>query len=222
MAGDQLFGTNRGEELLTITSGPFGGHMVLVTQDGMAKRVTAEELEGTRSGSTIMRLKDGDQLVAAFICADDIDIAMVADNASVLRTAADGISVQGRAAAGVGGMKLKEGSKIVAAGPVDPEIWDGAVVSITSSAQAKATPYDEIPSKGRNGGGVRLTKLRDGETIRTATIGSTEDLWVLKSTDDDPNKLDPVPLPFNMEPTKRDLVSTDTERQILRIAKVRW
>ena len=222
VAASQLFGTNSGESVLTISSGPFGGHMVLVSQNGIAKRITAEELEGTRSGSTVMRLKEGDQLAAAFLCRDGIDIAMVTDQASVLRTAADGISVQGRSAGGVAGMKLKDGAKIIAAGPVDPEIWDGAVVSVTTNAEAKATPYDELPAKGRGGGGVRLTKLRAGERLRTAIVGSTEDLWVLMSTDEDASKLDPIPIAFGIEPTKRDLVSSSTERQILTIAPVRW
>jgi len=222
VAASQLFGTNRGEEILTISSGPFGGHVVLVTEQGSAKRITAEELEGTRSGSTVMRLKDGDKLVAAFIAADGLDIVMVADNASVLRTAVDGISVQGRGAGGVAGMKVKDGAKLIAAGPIDPQNWDGAVVSVTSNAEAKATPYDEIPAKGRGGGGVRLTKLRDGEHLAAAFVGSTEDLWVLMSTDDDATKLDPTPVPFDMEPTKRDLVSSSTDRQILHISPVRW
>lgn len=222
VASSQLFGTNRNEEVLTISSGPFGGHMVLVTEGGVAKRISAEELEGTRSGSTVMRLKEGDRLVAAFICADHLDIVMVADNASVLRTAVDGISVQGRGAGGVAGMKVKDGSKLIAAGQINAEIWDGAVVSVTSNAEAKATPYDELPVKGRGGSGVRLTKLRDGEHLSTAFIGSTEDLWVLMSTDEDASKLDPTPVPFNMEPTKRDLVSSGTDRQVLNIAPVRW
>ena len=222
VASSQLFGTNRNEEVLTISSGPFGGHMVLVTEGGVAKRISAEELEGTRSGSTVIRLKEDDRLVAAFICADDLDIVMVADNASVLRTAVSGISVQGRGAGGVAGMKVKDGSKLIAAGQINTEIWDGAVVSVTSNAEAKATPYDELPVKGRGGSGVRLTKLRDGERLPTAFIGSTEDLWVLMSTDEDASKLDPTPVLFNMEPTKRDLVSSGTDRQILDIAPVRW
>ena len=130
--------------------------------------ISAEELEGTRSGSTVMRVKEGDRLVAAFVCADDLDIVMVADNASVLRTAVEGISVQGRGAGGVAGMKVKNGSKLIAAGPINTEIWDGAVVSVTNNAEAKATPYDELPAKGRGGSGVRLTKLRAGERLPTA------------------------------------------------------
>ena len=101
-------------------------------------------------------------------------------------------------------------------------MWDGAVVSVTSNAEAKATPYDELPTKGRGGGGVRLTKLRAGETLRSAYVGSIEELWVLMSTDEDVSKLDPTPVPLIIEPTKRDLVSSGTERQILTIAPVRW
>jgi len=221
-AANQLFGMNRNEEALMIVSGPIQGHIVLVSQNGVVKRLSVEELEATRSGSTVMRLKDGDLLAAAFGCPDGVDIVMVADNANVLRTSVDGISVQGRGAAGVAGMKLKDGAKILAAGPVNPDVWDGSIVSVTSAAEAKATPFDEIAAKGRGGGGVRLTKLKDGDTLRAAYIGSIENLWVLMSTDDDASKLDPVPVPFSIEPTKRDLVSSGTDRQILSIGVVRW
>ena len=95
-------------------------------------------------------------------------------------------------------------------------------VSITGNAEAKVTPFDEIAAKGRNGGGVRLTKLKDGEKLASAFVGSVENLWVLMSTDDDTTKLDPTPVAFAVEPTKRDLVSSTTERQILRIGPVRW
>jgi len=222
IAANQLFGMNRNEQALALVSGPIQGHIVLVTQRGVAKRITSEELEGTRSGSTIMRLKDDDQLAAAFASPDGTDIMIVADNANVLRTSVDGISVQGRGAAGVAGMKLKDGALVLAAGRVDPEVFDGAVVSVTGNAEAKVTPYEEIASKGRGGGGVRLTKLKDGDKLASAFVGSIENLWVLMSTDDDTIKLDPTPVAFAVEPTKRDLVSSSTERQILRIGPVRW
>lgn len=219
---DQLFGMNKGEQALTIVSGPIEGHLVLVTRNGVAKRLSIEELEGTRSGSTVMRLKDGDDLVAAFACVDSADIIMVADNANALRTSVDGISVQGRGAAGVAGMKLKDGAKIVAAGPVDPEVWDGIVVSVSPVSEAKATPFDELPAKGRGTGGVRLHKLRDDKPLVSAYIGSAENLWVLMSTDEDHTKLDPTPVAFPLEPSKRDLAASSTDRQILGLGPVRW
>lgn len=221
-ATSQVFGTNRNERVLAIVSGPIDGHLVLITDRGVAKRLTVEELEGTRSTGTVMRLKDGDQLASAFACPDGADIILVASNASALRTSVDGISVQGRGAAGVAGMNLKDGSRILAAGPVDPEIWDGVIVSVSTGAEAKATPFEELTAKGRGTGGVRLTKLRAGESLVAARVGPAENLWVLMSTDDDASKLDPTPVPFAIEPTKRDLVSTSTDRQILDLGQVRW
>jgi len=221
-AADQVFGTNRGEKILTIASGSIDGHLVLISQRGVAKRITIEELEGTKPGGTVMRLKDGDQLAAAFACADGCDIIMVTDQAVALRTAVDAISVQGRGAAGVAGMKLKDGAVILAAGPVGADVWDGVVLSVTNSSEAKLTPFDELAAKGRGTGGVRLTKLKDGDSVTLAWVGSAEKLWALMSTDDDSSKLDPTPVPLSLEPTKRDLVSTSTERQILGAGPVRW
>ncbi|MEM7094085.1 MAG: DNA topoisomerase (ATP-hydrolyzing) [Actinomycetota bacterium] len=220
--GDQLFGMNKGERVLALVSGPIDGHLVLISRLGTAKRLTVEELEGTRSGSTVMRLKDGDELAAAFVCADGADVIIVADNANALRTGVDAISIQGRGASGVAGMKLKDDAKVIAAGPVDPEVWDGVIVSVAPGAEAKATPFDELPSKGRGTGGVRLHKLRDNRPLLSAYVGSSEDLWVLMSTDEDHSKLDPTPVRFPLEPTKRDLSATSTDRQILTLGRVRW
>ena len=134
----------------------------------------------------------------------------------------DAISVQGRGAAGVAGMKLKDGARISAAGPVDPQVWDGVIVSVATGAEAKATPFDELPAKGRGTGGVRLHKLRDDKPLAAVYIGSAENLWVLMSTDDDHAKLDPTPVAFPLEPTKRDLSPSSTDRQILGLGPVRW
>jgi len=221
-ATDQLFGTNKSEQVLFVASGAVDGHIVMITQRGVAKRITYAELAATKSGTTVMRLKDGDAVAACFTCPDGADIVMVANNAYALRTGVDAVSVQGRGASGVAGMKLKGDARIIAAGPVPADVWDGVVVSISGGAEAKATPFDELAAKGRGTGGVRLTKPRNNEPIRAAFVGSADGLWVLMSTDEDHTKIDPNPVPFAIEPTKRDLASSSTDRQILDIGTVRW
>ena len=42
------------------------------------------------------------------------------------------------------------------------------------------------------------------------------------ATDDDPKKADPVPVDLPIEPTKRDLVSSKTDRRILDVGLPRW
>ncbi len=222
VAAAQLFGTNRGEHVLTIVAGQVDEPIVLITANGQAKRLTAEELTSSKNQSTVMRLRDGDRLAAAFTCPDDADIIVVTDTATALRTASSGISVQGRGAAGVAGMNVKDNAVVVGAGAVDDGIWDGVVVTVTSQSEIKATPYEELSAKGRGTGGVRVCKLRDGDKVTIAHVGAAENLWVLMSTDDDATKLDPRPVALDIEPSRRDLTSSRTERQILSAGYVRW
>jgi len=212
-----LFGLNRGERALTVVT-PGEENLVLVTAQGVVKRLAPAELEGTKPGRTVLSLRDGDRLVAVFPAPEGVDVVLVADDAQVLRTPVDGISVQGRGAGGVAGMALK-GSTIIGAGPA---IGDTAIVSVTTAGLAKATPADEIPTKGRGGGGVRLTKLGDGQRLTQAHVGPLADLACIMGSDDNPAQPDPNPVAFPLEPTRRDLVSQPTERPILSMGPARW
>ena len=42
------------------------------------------------------------------------------------------------------------------------------------------------------------------------------------ATDEDPKKADPIPVDLPLEPTKRDLVSSKTNRKILDVGPARW
>ncbi|MDH3754969.1 MAG: DNA topoisomerase 4 subunit A [Acidimicrobiia bacterium] len=213
-----VFGTVGGEELLTIVA-PGREHLVLVTALGVAKRLSPDELAATGSGKAVIALKDGDTLAAAFVCPDDVDIAIVASDAQVLRTTSGGVSVQGRGAAGVAGMKLRGDAAVIAAGPALP---GSIVVSVTDLGTAKVTPLDELDTKGRGGGGVRLTRFTDESALALAWVGSPQSLMAVMSTDHDAGKADPTPVPFPLEPTRRDLVSVATERRILGVGPARW
>jgi DNA gyrase subunit A len=216
----QLLGLNKGEEILDlVTAGE--EHLVLVTAGGVAKRLTTEEVLGTRSGKTIIKLKGSDRVVAAFRAPEGVDCAIVASDGQTLRLAADTISVQGRGAGGIVGMKPRAGEQVVGAGAL---IGDGVVITVTSDKGAKATPYSELPAKGRGGQGVRIARLGDGESIDLVHVGSQEsgNLLAQMTSDDDPKKLDPNPVPFEIEATNRDLVPSRTERQILVLAPGRW
>lgn len=135
------FGLERGEEVLRLvalpsalegTAAPHGSEtnsgeeaagtptLLMVSAQGQAKRITHVELVGTRPGQPAMKLKDGDSLVAAFEASDGTDVIMVSSDAQALRTSAGNISVQGRTAGGVAGMKLAKGATVVGAGPVGP------------------------------------------------------------------------------------------------------
>lgn len=215
----QLLGLNKGEEILElVTAG--GDPITIVTARGVAKRVAADEVLGTKSGKTVISLKGNDRVVSAFVTPEGCDVALVASDAQVLRVPGDAISVQGRGAGGVAGMKLKGDASVVGAGAL---IGDGAAIIVTDAAGLKATPYEELPPKGRGGQGVRLAKLADGESATVAWFGAMPaDLLAQMADDTDPKKIDPNPETLDPEPSGRDLVPARTERQIKVLAPGRW
>ncbi|MEZ5247502.1 MAG: DNA topoisomerase (ATP-hydrolyzing) [Acidimicrobiales bacterium] len=215
----QLLGLNKGEEVLDLVVAD-GDPLVLVTANGMAKRVAVDEVMGTKSGKTVIGLKGNDRVVAAFRAAEGADMAIVASDAQVLRLPVDTVSMQGRGAGGVAGMRLRDGASVVGAGAL---IGDGASIIVTDASGLKATPFEELPVKGRGGQGVRLAKIGDGETVTLAWFGAMPaDLLAQMADDDDPKKIDPNPVPLDPEPSGRDLVPARTERQILVLAPARW
>ena len=215
----QLLGLNRGESVLDLVV-PGEEIVVLVTANGVAKRLTTDEVLATRSGKTIIGLKNNDRVVAAFRAPEKVDMVIVSSDGQTLRLPASSVSVQGRGAGGVAGMKLKPGATVVGAGAL---IGDGSVITATSASGVKATPYGELPTKGRGGQGVRIAKLADGEIVTTVYVGVADGgVLTQMASDDDPKKLDPNPEVLEVEDSNRDLVPTRTERQIMVLAPGRW
>ena len=116
-------------------------------------------------------------------------------------------------------MKLRDGVKIVGAGAA---LGDGAVVTVTDLGTAKVTPFEELASKGRGGTGIRITKFTKEKNLALARIVGPDVLLAVMATDEDPKKADPVPVDLPVEPTKRDLVSTKTDRRILDVGLPLW
>jgi DNA gyrase/topoisomerase IV subunit A len=118
-------------------------------------------------------------------------------------------------------MKLKDGAVVVGAGVIAD---DEQIVVVTSDSGVKATPAVEIPAKGRGTQGVRITRLAKKETLTMGWFGliAAQPLLVQMAADDDPKKLDPNPVPFEVDITSRDLVPGRSERQIMVLAPSRW
>lgn len=217
----KVFGTNKGEEVLTILTptNEATENLVLVTANGVAKQLSAEEVAATRPGQTLINLKPQDSLVSAFTAPSGVDVVIIASDGQVLRTAVDSISVQGRNASGVSGMKLRDGAKVVGAGVV---LGDEPILTVTNTGSAKLTPSTDFESKGRGGVGVRITRFTNERELVYAHVGEARGLLAVVGSDDDRSKPAPDPIPVTIEETKRDLVSTMTDAPILAVGPSRW
>ncbi len=217
-ADGETFGADKGDSIISIAA-TTGDPIVVVTANGMAKRLDREALTGLRSGRPFVKLAPGDRVIAAFAATEDEEVVLVSTDAQALRTPVSGISIQGPAAKGVAGIKLKGKARVVGAGPADA---NSVVVSVTDGGTAKATSTEEIPSKGRGTGGVRITKFKDESRLDFAWVGSLERTMCVVSQADSATKPDNTPQPLKLRATRRDGVSSTTERRILNIGSLRW
>ena len=123
-----------------------------------------------------MKLKDGDEIVAAAPCpTDDMVLTFVTRDAKLLTFDAAKVRPQGRTGGGIAGIKLADGDRLIALGVTAP--GDAAeVVTVTNGkdglASAKVTALSEYPQKGRATGGVRAHRFLTGESqLALAWVG---------------------------------------------------
>jgi DNA gyrase subunit A len=214
----EMFALARGERVVGLIGTPTAP-LAIITREGTAKRVAIDTIISTRSGNPVIGIRESDRVVAAFLASDETEVAIVASDGQVLRTSAQAISVQGAAAGGVAGMKLKSGATVVAAGSID---FGTMVVTVTDEGTAKITDTAEIPAKGRATGGVRVLRLKGFETnVQYAWVGRDRQLAAIVSDPNDIKKLDPTPVPLQLEPTRRDGTAADVGYRIAAIGEYR-
>jgi DNA gyrase subunit A len=219
-----LVALDKGEQVIALVAAPPGTDdrpppVLLVTAQGIMKRIDVTEIAATPSGRTAMKLRPGDGIIAAVPAPDGTEVILVASNAQAMRCQADAVPVQGRGAGGVAGMKLAEGATVVGAGVAD----EAAIVLTVSDTQtSKVTDAQEIPLKGRNTAGVRVTRFRKEKRLEWAHVGPEQGLLVVAGQADAPSRPDAAPEPVTLPHTARDLVGKPTKRRWLGVAFGRW
>ncbi|NIZ92131.1 DNA gyrase/topoisomerase IV subunit A [Kineococcus rubinsiae] len=183
----------KNERVLTIVPLPVAGvedpddpGFALATATGVVKRVVPEPL-GNRDEVEVIALKDltartKDEVVGAVaLRTGEEDLVLVSSDAQLLRFPAALVRPQGRGAAGMAGIRLSPGARVVSLSATDPADDEAVVVTVagdsgalpgTQLGSAKVTPLSEYPAKGRGTGGVRCHRFARGEdTLLLAWAG---------------------------------------------------
>jgi DNA gyrase subunit A len=159
-------------------------HLVLATRDGLVKKTPLDEYDTNRTGGIIaIKLREGDELIAALLAENTDDILLVSRKGMSLRFTATDESLRpmGRSTSGVKGMSFREGDSLLAASVVSDE---GFVFAVTEGGYAKRTSVDQYRLQGRGGLGIKVAKLvEDRGDLAGALIVDEDDevLVVLQS-----------------------------------------
>ncbi len=133
----------------TIAVSDFGHHgfCTMMTVKGKVKRVNLEEFASVRpSGLIAMSLADDDKLGWARLTSGNDEIIIVTEMGQALRFSEKLVRSMGRPAAGVNGIKLKEGDQVTTMTKVQ---HGGTLLVVTEGGYGKQTPLDRYSPKGR-------------------------------------------------------------------------
>ncbi len=124
----------------------------MATRQGVVKRVSLKEFAAVRpSGLIAISLKDGDALEWARLTHGNNDILLVTAQGRALRFKEDEVRPMGRQAAGVTGIRLRPGDRVVSMDVVED---GGFLMVVTEKGYGKRTPLSEYSRKHRATQGI--------------------------------------------------------------------
>ncbi len=130
-------------------------YLTLITRKGIVKRTSLDCFSNIRStGIITIQLDDTDRLAKSFITSGDGQIIVTTIDGLTIRFEESEISVMGRAAKGVVGIRLEEGSEVVGACFLPQGRKGLTITTVGKRGYGKRTSVDAFRLQRRGGSGV--------------------------------------------------------------------
>ena len=150
---------------------PAGGHLVLGTAQGKVKRVALADLyPQAHSSPQVIALEPGDELAWATLGRGQGEVLLITAAGQAIRFAEEEVRPMGLPAGGVGGIKLREGDRVVTGIVIAGAAQHLAILA--SDGRGKRVPLAEFPIQGRYGAGVIAARMpeRSGPAVVAAAL----------------------------------------------------
>lgn len=154
-------------------------YLVLATKGGLVKKTRLSDYDTNRTAGLIaINLREGDEVVSAFLISPNEDILLVSCQGMSLRFNAndEALRPMGRSTSGVTGMKFRDGDELISANVVTEGSF---VFVVTEGGYAKRTSVNEYRVQGRNGYGIKVAKLVEDRGALVGALIVDEDDEVL-------------------------------------------
>ena len=141
-------------------------YLFMVTREGTVKRTELTEFDNIRrSGLIAQRMPAGDELRWVVETDGKNEIILLTRKGKAIRFKEDDVRPMGRAEAGVRGIKLGTGDRVVEAAAIgDPK--KSKLLVVMENGLGKMTPVEQYRFQGRGGTGVKAAQL----TVKTGDI----------------------------------------------------
>lgn len=152
------------------------GYVLLATERGEVKRIRTADLPGLSARAFPVINLGEDRLIAAHFAREEDEAILITAEAQAIRFKLSEVRPTGLAAGGMRGIRLSESDRVVSAQIVRE---GGALWTVTESGVAKSSPLTEYPVQGRGGVGVLTMRLRLGDRLAAAIVGTLLDLVIV-------------------------------------------
>ena len=154
--------------------------LTLVTKQGTVKRTPLDAFSNVRSSGIIAtQFDENDTLAEALITTGDGEVVIATSEGLAIRFNESDISVMGRTAKGVVGIRLDEGSEVVGACFIPSKAKDFATFMITKKGYGKKTLKEKYRLQKRGGYGAIALKVNSKTGNLVGILGATKDCEVL-------------------------------------------
>lgn len=153
--------------------------LLFATVKGIVKRVSLEEFKRINcNGKKAVTFKEDDQLLDVKVTNGETKILLASDEGKLCMFNETDVRAMGRNAAGVRGMNLKEGSKLVS---VSTDQYGKLVFVLSENGLGKLSPIEDYRLTNRGAGGVITIKVTEktGKLVGMKVINGDEDYIVI-------------------------------------------
>jgi DNA gyrase subunit A len=151
--------------------------LMMITKNGIAKKVSAENFHDVRrSGLIAITLKGDDELISASFVRKGENVSVVTRSGQSIRFKESDIREMGRGASGVRAIKLGKSDIVIGAQVVHLEYKKPELLVLSSSGYGKKTLLKEYKIQNRGGSGIKTAKVttKTGNIIAMAIVDSEE------------------------------------------------
>ena len=159
-----------------------GAYLFFTTRLGRVKRTDLNQFRSVRSSGLIaISLDEGDELAWVRMTTGQDEIMLITESGqSIVFSEETEVRPMGRPAAGVGGIRLGVGDRVIAFEVVQP---DHDIVLVASKGLGKRTSLADFPRQGRNGKGVTAMRLTDrtGKIVAAGMVHDDDEMVLMSS-----------------------------------------
>ncbi len=136
--------------------------LLMVTRDGVAKKVAAESFHDVRrSGIIAIKLAPSDQLISVSFVDKGDDAIVVTSEGQSIRFKESDVREMGRGAAGVTAIHLGKGDSVICADIVKKDFKDPSLLVVMKNGYGKKTDLKEYKVQKRGGSGIKTAQVTD-------------------------------------------------------------